>query len=193
MKNNTLSALLVLVMSSLLVACGFQLRGTGAAAFQLQTLNVTARDTYGELQKDVRQALENAGVAVNSSAPFTLDLAQEKREVRTASYSYSTQSAENRLMRSLDYQIRDNKGLVLLSDRIDVERYYSTYNAISNTEQEAQLDREIRNDVVQQLMLRLQQLTTSQLEALQRQEQAKQRAEQEARAAAQQNATPAAQ
>lgn len=190
MKNNTLSALLVLVMSSLLVACGFQLRGTGAAAFQLDALNITARDSFGELQKDVREALQNGGVNVSGNAPFTLHLAQEKQEIRTASHSYSTQSAENRLMRSLDYQILDRRGLVLMTDRIDVERFYSTYNAVSNTEQENLLSTEMRRDMIQQLLLRIQPLTQAQLEALQRQEEAKQRAEQEARAA-QQQAQPA--
>ncbi len=190
MKNNTLSALLVLVMSSLLAACGFQLRGTGAAAFQLDALNVTARDSFGALQKDVREALQNGGMNVSANAPFTLHLAQETRETRTASYAYSTQSAENRLMRSLDYQVLDRRGLVLITDRIDVERFYSTYNAVSNTEQEAMLDSEMRRDMIQQLLLRIQPLTQGQLEALQRQEETKQRAEQEARAA-QQPAQPA--
>jgi len=89
MKRN----LLVIGLATVLSACGFQLRGTGDTQFALKEINLTARNSYGETYKQLRDLLQSSQVKVSTAAPYTLDLANEQESQRTASYTTNTRSA----------------------------------------------------------------------------------------------------
>ena len=188
----SLTGLLLVMMATLLSACGFQLRGTGSDAFALRELDLKARNAYGDTAKDVRRALENSGVRVHGGAPYQLVLVSEGQKQRTASYTSSARSAEFELSATLAYEIRGNQ-LSLLRDEVQSQKVYvHDSNNLTGTDQEAQRVRsEIRQELVQQLLLRLQELTPEQLAELQETAQAKAEAEAKAAAAARQ-AAPAA-
>jgi LPS-assembly lipoprotein len=181
--KRSLSGLLLVMLTTLLGACGFQLRGTGADDFALQELDLRARDAYGETVKDVRRMLESSGVRVHGGAPYRLLLVREEQSQRTASYTSAARSAENELSASLDYEIRSGE-LQLLADRLEVQKVYvHDANNLAGSQQEAeQLRGEMRRELVQQLALRLQQLSPARLGKLE--EAARAKAEAEARAAA---------
>lgn len=178
----SLSGLLLVMLTTLLAACGFQLRGTGVDDFALRELDLRARNAYGETVKDVRQALTGSGVRVHAGAPYTLVLTRESEQQRTASYTSSARSAEYQLTSTLDYEIRSGN-LSLLSDRVEVQKVYvyDANNLIASDQEGQQLRRELRREQVQQLLMRLQMLDPVRLEQLR--EQAQARAEAEARAA----------
>lgn len=179
--------LLVMGLAVLLSACGFQLRGTGTNELAIKELNLTARDAYGATVKQLRSSLENSGVRLGIGAPYTLDLVDERASQRTASYSGSARSAEYELTNALQYEIRGQNNLSLLNDKIEVQKVYvHDANNLTGSDQEAaQVRREMRNELVQRMMLRLQQITPAELDKLQVAANARAKAEADAAAEAQ--------
>ena len=179
--------LLVMGLAVLLSACGFQLRGTGTNELAIKELNLTARDAYGQTVVQLRKALENSGVTVASGSPYTLDLVDERSNQRTASYSGSARSSEYELSNTLQYEIRGQNDLTLLNDKIEVQKVYvHDGNNLTGSDQEAsQVRREMRNELIQRMMLRLQQITPGQLDTLQADANARAKAEADAAAEAQ--------
>lgn len=180
--KRSLSGLLLVMLTTLLGACGFQLRGAGSHDFALQELDLRARNAYGDTVKEVRRSLEGSGVRVHDGAPYTLVLTGENESQRTASYTSSARSAEYQLTLELDYQIRSGN-LTLLDDSVEVQRIYlhDSNNLIGSDQEARQLRGEMRREQVQRLLLRLQQLDPAQLAELQ--DQAEARAAAEAKAA----------
>jgi LPS-assembly lipoprotein len=176
----------VLGLAFLMTACGFHLRGTGTTQMALNELNFTARDALSPLGKMVKESLVNNKVQVSSSAPFTLYVGPEETTQRTASFTAGTRSAEYTLTTAVSYELRSGKLPTLLQDRIEVQRTYAhkQNNVTGSGQEEALLREEMRRDLVMQLMMRLQAVTPTQLEALKEQAQRKAQAEADAREAA---------
>ncbi|PBD29603.1 hypothetical protein CLM86_00225 [Pseudomonas aeruginosa] len=93
MKRILTSAALI-GMTTLLAACGFQLRGLGDAQFALKEIDVSARNAYGPTVRELKETLENSGVKVTSNAPYHLVLVREDNQQRTVSYTGSARGAE---------------------------------------------------------------------------------------------------
>ncbi|MVW76782.1 LPS-assembly lipoprotein LptE [Pseudomonas xionganensis] len=182
--------LLVIGLATLLGACGFQLRGTGSltADLALKELNVSARNAYGETLNDVREMLQNNGVRVYPGAPYQLHLAREDETRRAVSFTSSARAAEYELILDLDYEIRSQKDMLLLSDKVQVQGFYTkdNNNLIGNDQEANQIRSEMRRELTQQLLMRLQNLTPEQLELLQQTAEAKAQAEADALEAARQ-------
>jgi len=178
--------LLVVGLAVLLSACGFQLRGTGTTELAIKELDVSARDAYGETVKALRQTLENSGVRVYTGAPYKLMLTNEQQTQRSLSYAGAGRSAEYQLTNELSYEIRGQNNLTLLDDKLQVQKVYlHDGNNITGSDQESvEVRAEMRRDLVQRMMLRLQQLTPAQLDQLQQTANARAKAEADALEAA---------
>ncbi|MGN8277365.1 LPS assembly lipoprotein LptE [Pseudomonas sp. SMV71] len=178
--------LLVVGLAVLLSACGFQLRGTGNTELAIKELDLSARDAYGETVKMLRQTLENSGVRVYNGAPYKLVLTNEQQSQRSLSYAGAGRSAEYQLTNDLSYEIRGQNNLTLLNDKLQVQKVYlHDGNNITGSDQESiEVRGEMRRDLVQRMMLRLQQLTPTQLEQLQQTADARAKAEADALEAA---------
>lgn len=161
--------LLLLCLSALISACGFQLRGTGDAQFGLKELGLSARNAYGETVTLTRKGLENNGVEVTDDAPYKLVLTRENKTSRTVSYTSKAQGAEKELTKTLEYAIVGKNAQPLLSNKLEVQRSYVTdsNNIAGASESEIQLNDEMTSDMVQQLLGRIQMITPEQLDALQ--------------------------
>lgn len=180
--------LLVIGLATLISACGFQLRGTNDVQFALSELDVSARNAYGETVKQVRDVLQNNGVRVYPGAPYRLILSNEQESRRAASFTSSARTAEYELSKTLEYEIRGSKNLLLLSDKVEAQSYYNQdgNNLIGGDQEAEQVRQEMDRDMVQQLALRLQQITPAQLDQLQQTAEAKAQAEAQALEAARQ-------
>ncbi|MBC3347450.1 MULTISPECIES: LPS assembly lipoprotein LptE [Pseudomonas] len=178
--------LLVMGLAVLLSACGFQLRGTGTTELAITELDLSARDAYGETVKMLRDTLENSGVKIYNGAPYKLVLTSEQQSQRSLSYAGAGRSAEYELNNVLSYEIRGQNNLVLLDDKLQVQKVYlHDGNNITGSDQESSEARdEMRRDLVQRMMLRLQQLSPAQLDQLQQTADARAKAEAEALEAA---------
>ncbi|MFJ2985824.1 MULTISPECIES: LPS assembly lipoprotein LptE [unclassified Pseudomonas] len=186
--------LLVMGLAVMLSACGFQLRGTGTNALSVKEMDVGARNAYGQTVVQLRQALERSGVNVHTGAPYRLELTNEQENQRSASYSGGSRTAEYELTTTLNYSILGLNNLELLSDKVEVRKIYVRDGGnITGSDQEATQARvEMRRELVQSMMARLQNLTPSQLDELQRKADERAKAEADALEAArrQQAETP---
>ncbi|MFJ2367172.1 LPS assembly lipoprotein LptE [Pseudomonas sp. NPDC087697] len=178
--------LLVMGLAVLLSACGFQLRGTGTTELAIKEIDLSARNAYGETVVMMRQALESSGVKIYVGAPYKLALTNEQESVRTLSYIGGAQSAEYELTNVLNYEIVGHNNLSLLDDKLQVQKVYMhDGNNITGSDQEAaEARKEMRRDLVQRMMLRLQQFTPAQLDQLQQTADARAKAEADALEAA---------
>ncbi|WP_296258939.1 MULTISPECIES: LPS assembly lipoprotein LptE [unclassified Pseudomonas] len=179
--------LLVMGLAVLLSACGFQLRGTGTNALSIKELDLSARDAYGEVVTQLRQTLTNSDVHVYTGAQYKLFLAREDETQRTASYAGSGRSAEYELTTVLQYEIHGTKDVLLLSDNVQsTKTFVHDGNNLIGSDQEAdQIRKEMRGDLVQKMVARLQQLSPDRLDELQAKADAAARAQADAEAAAQ--------
>lgn len=179
--------LLVMGLAVLLSACGFQLRGTGTTELAIKELDLSARNAYGETVTQLRQVLQSSGVKVYAGAPYKLTLTDEQESQRTLSYAGSGRSAEYELTNVLSYEIQGHDNLSLLSDKLQVQKVFlHDGNNLTGSDQEAdEVRKEMRRDLVQRMMLRLQQLSPTQLDQLQQTADARAKAEADALKAAQ--------
>lgn len=176
--------LMVIGLAVLLSACGFQLRGTGDVQFALKELDVSARNAYGETVNQVREVLQDNGVRVYPGAPYRLVLSDEQENQRSASFTSAARTAEYELTKTLTYEIRGSKDLLLMSNKLEVQSYYTQdgNNLIGGDQEAAQLRQEMNRELIQQLVQRLQQVSPDQLDQLQQAAEAKAKAEAEAEA-----------
>lgn len=161
--------LLVMGLAVMLSACGFHLRGTGSNELAIKELDLSARNAYGETVNQLRDTLKNNGVNVHAGAPYKLVLTSEAETQRAASYAGSARSVEYELSTVLSYDIQGRDNTPLLSDKLEVQKVYlHDGNNINGSGQEAaQTREEMRRELVQRMILRLQQLTPAQLDELQ--------------------------
>jgi LPS-assembly lipoprotein len=179
--------LLVMGLAVLLSACGFQLRGTGQTELAIKELDLSARNAYGATVTQLRQALESNGVNVHAGAPYKLILTNEAENERAASYAGgSGRSAEYELSTVLSYSITGHNDTNLLNDKLEVRKIYvHDGNNITGSQQEATETRvEMRRELVQNMLVRLQLLTPTQLDMLQQKADARAKAEADALEAA---------
>jgi len=162
--------LLVIGLAVVLSACGFQLRGTGTTELSVEEMDVSARNAYGETVTQLRQVLERNGVNLHAGAPYRLVLTNEQENQRAATYTGGSRSAEYELTTVLNYSIQGLNNLELLSDKLEVRKVYVRDGSnITGSEQEAKRARdEMRRDLVNAMVVRLQMLTPTQLDELQR-------------------------
>ncbi len=174
--------LLVMGLAILLSACGFQLRGTGTNQLTITELNVSARNAYGDTVRQLRQVLENSGVKLTANAPYKLILTNEKETQRAATYSGNGGTVEYQLTNVVSYEVRGQNNLPLLNDRVEAQKVVMEDGSnIAGANQESLLIRkEMRRNLIQQLVMRLEQLTPAKLEKLQELADAKAKAEADA-------------
>lgn len=98
-----------LITTSLLTACGFQLRGDYLLDDELQTLYVSSSDVHGELTRLVKLTLSQNQVKVLPRSQVDipeLRILSDKLDRRTLSLFSNGQVAEYELIYAVRYQVR---------------------------------------------------------------------------------------
>ncbi len=148
-------SLLVMVLS-LLASCGFQLRGTGAPALAVEQVAVTGSPR--ELMDELAQTLKSIGVKVDGAAPeYVINVLNERVNRRAVASSGSITVSEYEVRVVALFSVMDTNGEMLIPDsELVSERVYSfdPTNFVSNTEEEALLIAEMRQDIAGQLVRR---------------------------------------
>lgn len=101
--------LIALFTTSILTACGFQLRGDYLLDDEFQTLYLTSSDVHGELTRLVKLNLTRNHVKVLKSSKTDipeLRIVSDKLDRRTLSLFSNGQVAEYELIYSVHYQVR---------------------------------------------------------------------------------------
>ncbi len=151
-----------LLITSLISGCGWQLRGSANLPSHIDSLFVTAKDAHGPLISEVRQLLKANKVTAAteaSAAPYALVIVEERDDRRTAGVGSDALTSAYQIILSVDYEIRDRQGVLLapMTTATNSRTYdYSAGNASSAAQEEALLLREMRRDIAQQMLRRLQ-------------------------------------
>ncbi len=149
---------------TVLTACGFHLRGHGSVAVlpsQLKVLFVESKQPYGALTQEVEQMLRGMGVKlVNTAqaAPYTLAILSAQTSQQTTGMSPTTQVSTYALSYSMTYQIMDKAGHIVVAPRslMASRSYASNSNQILSSNYEyAQLENDMRRDVISQMINQL--------------------------------------
>jgi len=115
-----------ILLSSVLSACGFHLRGDYLLSDELQTLYVSSSDVHGELTRLVKQHLSRNQVKVlkrKSAQTPELRILSDKLDRRTLSVFQNGQVAEYELIYAVHYQLRFSSAKGELNEEIQDFRF----------------------------------------------------------------------
>ena len=153
MKKQMLGLSLILLVSG----CGFQLRGTVDIPQEWLALHLVTASPNGELSKGVRSSFANNGVQwlEAGDANYVLHLGDEKFEQRNLSIGANARAAEFELTLSTTLRVLDGKGAEVLPQSDVLVHKIMTHdpsNVTGKVEESNLLRREMRQELVQQLM-----------------------------------------
>ena len=149
MTRRAAVALLALLASG----CGFQLRRWDVgSAFQSVRINA---ERGVDLDRDLRQALESAGVAISEDADVTVSLARQRAERRSAATTRTGRTAEYELSLQIQFAVAGAEGEEIAQARVlRSERVVrlDQDHIVGSSEEQALVEREMRADLVQRMM-----------------------------------------
>ena len=156
-------ALLTLGATAALAGCGFRLRGVPEFAFA--SLYIAA-PAHSPLARELQRTLEGSGgklqvlrdAAALPTAQAILDLLQEQEERVVVGLNASGQVRELQLRLRVKFRLRTPAGNELIPETEILQQRDISYNetiALAKEAEEALLYRNMRTDIVQQLMRRL--------------------------------------
>jgi len=155
------AASLMLMLTLLLGACGFHLRGEAAFSLPFHTLYVKSNNELAPFILELKRGIEANGVEITDTpeqAQLTLHIVSESTDRQIMSLSGSGRVLEYRLYYRVSFQAYDNKHRDWLApDEITLRRDYS-YDAtqvIAKEQEEALLYQNMRSDAVHQMLRRL--------------------------------------
>lgn len=156
-----LAVCLVLTLS----ACGFHLRGSnGSFMLPFATMNIGLPDTSPlaiDLKRYIRAVGSTEIVDTREAADATLEVLADPEKTRTKSIlslNSNGRVREYQLGYSIQFRVVDKAGNVLLGLTTIALNRPITFNesqVLAKETEEAQLYRDMRNDLVQQIMRRL--------------------------------------
>ncbi len=149
------AALLLLLLSG----CGFALRGSADLPEPLRTLQVAGVDENSELLQEVRRALRNSGVTlVETDTPYRLGIGRETTGERIVSVNSNARAGEYELEMNLLFQLTQGGTTLLGPETLSLTRVYLTdpENAVAKEEEAELIRSELRRELAQQLLRRLQ-------------------------------------
>ena len=155
--------LLCLAPLALLTACGFRLRGVPEFAFRSLYIAAPAGSA---LARELQRTLDGSGSQLKvlrdpasmPTAEAIFDLLQEQQERVVVGLNASGQVRELQLRQRVRIRLRGQQGQEWIADTELLQQRDISYNetvALSKEGEEAMLFRNMRTDLVQQLMRRL--------------------------------------
>ncbi len=155
-------ALVTLATMSVLAGCGFHLRGWDLAA-NVSSAAVVSADRV-DITRDLEAALRQSGVdlvTVDESPDVTIEILDENVSRRSASVSGQARVAEYELTSSVAYRILSGNGPLLPRSQARAERSFrlDRDNIVGSSEEQALLEREMRRDLIEQILRSLNRVT----------------------------------
>jgi LPS-assembly lipoprotein len=149
--------LILLLIGSLLSACGWQLRSAVDLPPALQTLHVEAEQDYSPLLRSLGEALRVAGVELlpADGNVYRLQLRNENSNSREVSVDRRARSAERELSQSVVILLRDPQGRIVFGPmQLNSSRIYSydPNNVIAKGDEERLLRRELIDNLTGQIL-----------------------------------------
>ncbi len=157
MLNNRLVIVWALVISAILSACGFELRGVADLSFK----TIYIQGPKLTVTRDLERMLKVNGIKLvekSEDAELMLELMSESNQKRILSLSGGGLVREFELIYMLNFRIRNAKNP--LWDQVQTVRgrrdfSYNDNAVLGKAEEEARLIADMRNDAIRELMRRL--------------------------------------
>jgi LPS-assembly lipoprotein len=152
-------ALVILLLTATLAACGFQLRGSYALPFN--TLHIGVPETaelHAQIRRNVEAGSSTKVVSTATEAEASLNVLSDRPQKNILSLDASGRVREFQLVRTFSFRVVDAKGGVMIApSQIIIRRdiSFSDAQVLSKEAEEVLLWRDIQNDLVQQLLRRL--------------------------------------
>mgnify|MGYP005849632153 FL=1 len=165
-RISALTATLVTV--ALLSACGWQLRGNLTLDNRIDRLQVVSAERYSPMDTALRERLEDSGVTLvedQASASHVLEVNRENRQTRIAGVGADALASafEITLSTSFDFFLADGTPLGRnLTSSVTRSFNASADTAGSGSREEELILEEMRRELAQQMLRRVQALVTNQ-------------------------------
>jgi len=151
--------MLLVVLCSLLTACGFQLRGTASLPFE--KMYISAPDGHpisAELKRAIQSGSSTLVLDKSQDAEATLQIISAVNSKNLLSVSGGGRVREFQLHYRTSFRLTDEKGRELIpTSKIAVSRVipFSDSLVLAKQSEERMLVREMRSDSIQQIIRRL--------------------------------------
>lgn len=158
---------LLVVLAGMLAACGFTLRGADRIADSLPGLYLNLQQPNGEFARVLRRSLANADVDILSDgsgmAPV-LSVSAEQLVVRPVTVTPSARAAQYDIRMGFTVSLAQGNAILLGPEDLLIQQVYyeDTENIVGNLGEVETIQREMRQDLVDQLMSRLAAIDTRQ-------------------------------
>lgn len=143
-----------------LQGCGWHLRGAEPLPAELQTLHLQTASENSKFARELNRAFRAMDVTLTGSisdAPHALSVSNIRNDRRVLSTTSTAKVAEYLLTSTIIYSVSDTNGEKLVEPTaISTEEsyLYNSDNAISSYEEESLLRKEMRSELIQQLIRR---------------------------------------
>ncbi len=147
-----------IIVLMLLSACGFALRGSEQARLPF-ALSLNLQQENAPFSRNLRSALQSAGVEIVDSAAYRLSVGEEQHDIRPISVTGRASAAQYELRSTVRVSIANPEGETIFGpESIAVEKtYFEDVANIAGSNMEIELLRtEMRQELVDQLVRRLQ-------------------------------------
>jgi LPS-assembly lipoprotein len=152
-------ALAIILLTTTLAACGFQLRGSYALPFNTLYIGVPeTAELHAQIRRNVEAGSATKVVSTATEAEASLNVLSDRPQKNILSLDASGRVREFQLVRTFSFRVVDAKGGVMIApSQIVIRRdiSFSDAQVLSKEAEEVLLWRDIQNDLVQQLLRRL--------------------------------------
>ncbi len=152
--------LLISILCSLLISCGFALRMPVQLDDQIKAIAISPDDPYRPLQRTVREALAYSGVDIVDESESDVILKLSPEAISRSTYAVDTAGdvAQEILIYTLTFELVNKNNEVLIpqqSIKTDRILYIHNNQLLSVNREQRTLTDDMRQDAVQQLIQRL--------------------------------------
>jgi len=159
--RQVLSFLSILMLSWLLVGCGFHLRGRVDLAPPLKRLYIQSADPYSQLIRNLKQSLQLSGVDLSKTpqtASMVLDILNETTKDQLLSVGGTQQTRQYNLTLTVTFQITDPAGKIVVPSQSVFETQVITITAnqiLGGSNEENNLYQQMRHLIINDILKRL--------------------------------------
>ncbi|WP_299725856.1 hypothetical protein [uncultured Endozoicomonas sp.] len=160
---------MLLLMTSLLTACGFQLRGQMNATGDLKQIAIAGENGGGEsvFSRYLSRAMENSGIDVSADAPYKIHLLEVEQRSEQENVAIADRY-EQKINFSVTYQLETMSGLPLFAPvKLNRERYLTLNENTTNASdsEQAVVFNELRQELIAATLMRISSLNKADVEA----------------------------
>lgn len=159
---------LVVLLASLVSACGFHLRGEYTIPQELERLSLTSFDQYSELTREVNKQLNlnNINLVSPSNTTPNIHLIGESINERTLSLYQNSQAAEKELTYKVSYRVTlPNIGSETLFTTVNRNYLDNPLTALAKSVERDVIEGEMRTQAATQIIRQLARIRTQISEA----------------------------